>query len=187
MKTRALNFWLVIFVTLALLAMARVAAAEEDHATRQPDSRTVIGPLNPYLTDGADALLRGDGEEGVRLTLRGLEVAQGRREEMAALSNLCAGYLLIDKPLKALDYCNQVLQRDPRHWRAYNNRALVYMRLDRLVEADADIHRGQELSPNSQKLKLTKGRLLDKTDPVTAVIEVDERRVTKKQADDEGR
>ena len=37
--------------------------------------------------------MTGDNERGVELTLRGLEMAIGRREEEAALSNLCAGYI----------------------------------------------------------------------------------------------
>jgi len=153
---------------LLLLSSSQLAAQEE--------SKTVIGPRNAYLADGAEALLAKDGEEGVRLTLIGLEMAHGNRERKAALSNLCAGYLMIDQPRTALKYCDEALEQFPDFWRAYNNRALVYMRLDRFEESEADIRRGQELRPGAETLKIAKGMLLDETDPVTSNVEIDERR-----------
>lgn len=142
----------------------------------QEPSKTVVGPRNVYLADGADALLAGDGEEGVRLTLKALEIAHGSRETKYAHANLCAGYAMLDKPLTALEHCNWVIERDPNYWRAYNNRAIVYLKLGRYEESEADIARGQALRPGSDKLKTVKGMLLDETDPVTESIEIDERR-----------
>ena len=142
----------------------------------QEPSRTVVGPRNVYLADGADALLAGDGEEGVRLTLQALEFAHGARETKFAHANLCAGYAMIDQPLTALEHCNWVLERDPNYWRAYNNRAFVYLKLGRYEESEADVARGQALQPGSEKLKTVKGMLLDETDPVTETIVIDERR-----------
>lgn len=149
------------------------------------DARTVIGPRNLYLYDGAHALMAGDGEEGVRLTLLGLRNAQGTREEKAAHANLCAGYLLIDRPESALGHCDWVLERDPRHWRTYNNRALVYLRLERFEESEADIRRGQELRPQSTKLKIVKGMYLDETEPVRPQVEIDDRRDADERGADE--
>ena len=142
------------------------------------DARTVLGPRNIYLYDGANALMAGDGEEGVRLTLLGLRNAQGTREEKSAHANLCAGYLLIDQLDTALLHCDWVLERDPRHWRTYNNRALVYLRLERYEESEADIRRGQELRPQSTKLKMVKGMYLDESKPVRPRVEIDDRRST---------
>ena len=118
----------------------------------------------------------GDAEVGVRLTEKGLEIAQGNYEHKTGLSNLCAGYLMINQPEKALKACNEVLELDPDYWRAYNNRALVFLQLGRLEESQADVERGQELRPKSRKLKLTKAMLLDATDPVEPTVEIDERR-----------
>ena len=112
----------------------------------------------------------------MELTKKGLEVAKGSFEHKAALSNLCAGYLMLEKPQQALQACNQVLEEDPTFWRAYNNRALVYLELGRFDESEADILRGQELRPKSKNLKLTKAKLLDATDPVVPSVEIDERR-----------
>lgn len=169
-----------------LVAMMLVAST---FASAGEETKTVLGPQNLYLYDGANALKAGNGEDGVRLTLLGLEIAQGAREEKIAHSNLCAGYVLIDQPKMALEHCNWVIERDPDHWRTYNNRALAYLRLERFAESEEDIRRGQELRPGSRKLKTVKGMLLDETQPVTPKIEIDERRragddATSKQTDD---
>lgn len=155
---------------LAILLMAPSTAVPSD------EPKTVLGPRNIYLADGANALMARNGEEGVRLTLIGLETAQGPREEKIAHSNLCAGYLLLNQPDAALPHCNWVLDQDPMHWRTYNNRALVYLRLERFDEAEADIRKGQEIRPGSEKLKIVKGMYLDETQPVVPRVEVDERR-----------
>lgn len=157
-----------VAIVSSSLLFAMLSMAEE--------SKTVLGPSNIFLYDGANALMAGDGEEGVRLTLLGLERANGNREEKTAHSNLCAGYLLMDQPEPALVHCNWVLERDATHWRTYNNRALVYMRLERFVEAEDDIRKGQELRPNSRNLKIVKGMYLDETQPVTPKVEADDRR-----------
>jgi tetratricopeptide (TPR) repeat protein len=168
LKIKHISFWVVVITAILLLTYSQLAAQDE--------AKTVIGPRNVMLADGANELLAGNSEEGVRLTLRGLEMAQGSRERKIAHANLCAGYTLMDKPLTALQHCNWVLERDPNHWRTYNNRALAYLRLNRFDESEADIARGQELSPKSTNLKIAKGMLLDETDPVTPTIEIDERR-----------
>lgn len=161
------------FILTLLLVASPAAMPDEGNID---EAKTVIGPSNIDLYDGGNALMAGDGEEGVRLTLRGLEKAHGERETKIAHSNLCAGYLLTDQPAQALVHCNWVLERDDRHWRTYNNRALVYMRLERFEEAEEDIRKGQELRPGSKNLKIVKGMYLDETKPVRAKIEVDDRR-----------
>ncbi|MCO4809995.1 MAG: hypothetical protein KC572_00220 [Gammaproteobacteria bacterium] len=177
MKIRQIGYWILLVAAFLLLACPELAANEE--------SKVVIGPRNALLADGANALLAGDGVEGVRLTLRGLEMAQGEVERKMGHSNLCAGYILIDKPRTALPHCNWVLERYPNHWRTYNNRALVYLKLERFEESEADIARGQELSPSSRNLKIAKGMLLDETDPVRANVEIDERRSAMEDASDD--
>lgn len=152
------------------LLLAATPAISDEH------SKTVLGPDNVYLYDGSNALAAGNGEDGVRLTLLGLQTAKGFREEKIGHSNLCAGFLLIDEPTTALEHCNWVIERDAMHWRTYNNRALVYLRLERFDEAEEDIRKGQAIRPGSEKLKIVKGMYLDETRPVTEKIEVDERR-----------
>ena len=158
-----------------LLAIAVVAALPV-HADENSQSKTVIGPTNIYLFDGANELMAGNAKEGVPLTIKGLEIAQGLREEKVGHANLCAGFLMLGQPETALIHCNWVLEHDPYHWRTYNNRALVYLRLERFDESDADIKRGQELNPRSEKLKEVKGMYLDEVEPVAEKITIDDRR-----------
>jgi len=160
---------------LVLLAISLVAAVPV-YADEDSQAKTVIGPTNMYLFDGANELLAGDADEGVSLTMKGLEFAQGLREQKIGHANLCAGFLMLGQPETALAHCNWVLERDPYHWRSYNNRALVYLRLERFEESDADIKRGQEINPRSEKLKEVKGMYLDKVEPLDERITMDDRR-----------
>ncbi|NQV86346.1 MAG: hypothetical protein HQ492_04650 [Woeseiaceae bacterium] len=161
---------------LTLLAFTLFAAAQLN-ADDDANAKTVIGPKNIYLFDGANELMSGNAELGVRLTVKGLEVAQGEREETVGHANLCAGFLLLSQALTALEHCNWVLQHNPYHWRTHNNRALVYLQLERFEESEADIKKGQELNPRSEKLKEVKGLYLDKVAPVEEKITIDDRRV----------
>ena len=137
---------------------------------------TVIGPSNPNLQYGADALLAGDADEGVRLTLMGLKFAAGARERQTAKSNLCAGYLMLREYDTALAYCDEVLGENDGHWRAYSNRALIYVKLGRLEDAERDLEKGEAISPNSRTLKAVRRMLLDATHPVSPIIIIDDRR-----------
>ncbi len=163
--------WHMLLVVLALAATQICMAQDQESG-----SKTVLGPRNVYLYDCANTLKAGDGEEGVRLTLLGLNSAHGKRELVAAHANLCAGFLMLKQYQTALGHCDWVLERYENHWRSYNNRALVYLFLERYEESEADIRRGQELNPRSETLKEVKGMYLDEVAPVTEEIHIDERR-----------
>jgi len=160
---------------LILLAIT-ILAAVQVYADDEAEAKTVIGPRNVYLYDGANALLAGNPTEGVSLTLKGLEFAHGLHEKKIAHANLCAGFLLLGQAETALVHCDWVLERDSNHWRTYNNRAIVYLRLERFEESEADIRKGQELNPRSEKLKTVKGMYLDEVEPVDEQITIDDRR-----------
>ena len=160
----------------ALLALYAAVPAASVASPDVEDTKTVLGPRNAPLADGAAALMARDAEKGVELTLKGLEMAQGRRERQAALSNLCAGYVLLDDTDSALKYCNLAIAENENNWRAYNNRALVHLRLGQHEQAEADVALGQALSPRSRNLKEVKGLILDETEPVVPTITVDDRR-----------
>ncbi len=145
----------------------------------------MIGPRNQDLADGANALLAGDAKEGVRLTLLGLERAASTRDRRTAISNLCAGYVLLNDLDTALQYCDQALELDDKHWRAYSNRALVYVRMRRYEEAEADLQRAEALAPNSRTVGAVRTMLLDAVEPVAPNVVIDDRRQPAEGGDDD--
>ncbi len=153
-----------------------------DRINRAQNPTTVIGPRNAPLAEGARALLADDAEAGVRLTLEGLEIAHGRREEEAALSNLCAGYIKLGKYSEALKYCNILLTRNDKSWRGYNNRAVVYIMTKQYERADKDLLRAEELNPGVRTLKIARAMYMDAVYPVQPEVEIDDR----KNQEDEG-
>ena len=165
----------VIRVAPWLLLMSSIALGQ---ATSSDDgeARTIIGPSNIDLADGAAALRAGDAEEGVMLTQRGLRSARNERERVAGYSNLCAGYIMLERFDEAVASCNSALALNDRHWRTYSNRALAYIRLERYPEAERDIRRGEEINPNARTLKVVKSMYLDAVDPVAPSIIIDDRR-----------
>ena len=171
--------YLPLIVLLGSLAQAQAPAGQSDAV-----AKTVIGPGNTALADGAAALRAGDAEEGVRLTRRGLAAASSKRDRVAGYSNLCAGLAMLDRFDEALEACNRALELDDEHWRGYSNRALVYLKQRRYAEAERDISRGQALSPNARPLKELRAMYLDAVDPVSPTIIIDDRR---EAADDESR
>jgi tetratricopeptide (TPR) repeat protein len=123
-------------------------ARPADHA----GSKTVIGQTNSLLADGAAALEAGRIEEGVRLTLEGLNVAVTAQENAAGHSNACAGYVLLKQWAEALAQCNAALALDTSNWRIYNNRASIYVEKGLYDLAMRDLEAGLALSPGAATL-----------------------------------
>jgi tetratricopeptide (TPR) repeat protein len=164
------------FVALTVLVLvAPLCWGQDSRISRDPNSTTVIGPRNVPLYDGAQELLAGNDAEGVRLTHKGLQLALGAREEEAALSNLCAGYIKLALYDNALKYCELLLARNDRNWRGYNNRAIIYIKTKQWDKADRDLTRGEELHPNSRTLKVARSMYMDAVYPVEPEIEIDDR------------
>ena len=148
------------------------------------ENKTVIGPGNVPLSDGAAALRAGDAKEGVRLTILGLNQALGSRERRTARSNLCAGYTLLQNYVTALEYCDAALLEDDKYWAAYSNRALIYIKLRRFEEAEQDLIKGEALSPNARTLKAVRKMYLDAVHPVAPIIIIDDRQDPEGEEDD---
>ena len=162
-------------IIVILLCPSIVAAQSARGMDSEASNKIVVGQSNPALADGAQALLAGDAEEGVRLTLRGLRVAQGDREHEAGLSNLCAGYILLAQYQSALLYCDMLLARNDKNWRAYNNRAVIYIKTNQYDRAERDLARGEALRPGAHTLKVARAMYLDAVSPVAPEVEVDDR------------
>lgn len=134
----------------ALLGSTGAAAGE---AISPAQSATVIGPANPLLTAGTDALEMGRYEEGVRLTLAGLEQPASWQDIAAGHSNVCAGYAALKRWEQALEHCNKALELDRTNWRAFNNRAAVFVGLKQFDLAMTDVNAGLALAPQSGTLQ----------------------------------
>ena len=165
----------ISLLTLLTMPLQPGLAQADDSDRMETGTKTVIGVRNVPLKSGAEALLGGDYEEGVRLTHLGLKQAFGVREEEAALSNLCAGYLQLQKYDTALQYCETLLARNDENWRAYNNRALIYMKTKQWDKAEADLIKGEELRPGAHTMKLARAMYMDAVHPVSPEIEIDDR------------
>jgi tetratricopeptide (TPR) repeat protein len=173
----------LLFVIASMLAATAAAAAVGDEI--DSEMKTVIGPRNVELANGAEALLLGRAEEGIRLTQLGLEKAQGPRERQAGYANLCAGYVMLREYETAIGYCDLALEINDRNWRALSNRALARVELGQYEAARADLDRGQAIAPNARSLKQVRGWLLDQTEPVAPTITIDDRREPPEDEDDE--
>ena len=86
MKSKALSIRTLVLAT-SLFLVATTAAAQGGGTL--DSHKSVIGPRNHFLADGAEALVNGYAVKGVELTEKGLKIAQGPFERKAALSNLC--------------------------------------------------------------------------------------------------
>ena len=160
-------------LALALLLWAGGVGAFQNMG----EGDVTVGPTkNAKLQDGANRLDVGDAEEGIELTLAGLHQARGTLERRTALSNLCAGYLMLEELDKALYYCNEALELNDENWRVYNNRALIYVLQRRFAEAEADLARCEELHPHAQPTRVVRQLLVHAKDPVAPIITVDDRR-----------
>jgi tetratricopeptide (TPR) repeat protein len=166
------RLWRAVVVCLCLVA---------GHGLAQ-EGKTVIGPTNEDLAAGANALLAGDAEEGVRRTLLGLNYASSAKDRVAGMSNLCAGYALLKQPEEALRWCDEALEIRDTHWRALSNRALVLIQLGRFEEAERDLLKAEKIAPNARTVKTVRSMLLDETDPVAPTVVIDDRR---QDADDD--
>jgi len=138
-----------------LLASALFGGADAlaQGALSPAQSATVIGPTNPQLTEGTEALEMGHYEEGVRLTLAGLEQPASQSDQAAGHSNVCAGYAALKRWDEALVHCNKALELDRTNWRTYNNRAAVFVGLKQFDLAMTDVNAGLELAPQSGTLQ----------------------------------
>ncbi len=156
---------------LRLAACVLAVAASGATAT---ESKTVIGPSNLALADGAAALMAGDAEEGIRLTLLGLTSATSGRDRVAGWSNLCAGYASLRQLNAALRYCDEAVGADPQNWRALSNRALVYVLGGKYERAAADISRAEAIAPEARTVRQVRAMLQDAIDPVRPVAAGDD-------------
>jgi tetratricopeptide (TPR) repeat protein len=130
----------------------------------QPDSRTTLGAGNEYLAAGALAIQLGRYDEGIRLTLVGLDRYQPiTRDRAAGLSNLCAAYAAQEELDRAIEYCDEALGLDPQNWHAYSNRSYVYMLKGMYAQATSDLDSAARLNPHAPQLVKIQGLINERT------------------------
>jgi tetratricopeptide (TPR) repeat protein len=142
----------VLLITLAGASEPGAARSLASQASREPMSSTVIGVENPLLTRGAELLIAGQAEDGVRLTLEGLKHPAPPHDIAAAHANLCAGYVLLHRYDEALAQCDTAIALDASNWRAFNNRAAVFSAQGLYDKAIEDVLVGLKLSPGATVL-----------------------------------
>lgn len=133
-----------------LSAQVSMDARAQDHS---PESITVLGAPNQQLASGSRALEAGRYEEGIRLSLAGLDGPASLGDQAAGHANICAGYAALKRWEEALPHCNRSLALDRGNWRAFNNRAAVYVGLKLFDLAMTDVKSGLELAPDSRTLQ----------------------------------
>jgi tetratricopeptide (TPR) repeat protein len=145
---------------LVTCLIAGVSAGQGVELTQQqPDSRTVLGAANEYLSAGAEAIRLKQYDEGIRLTVIGLERPASPRDRSAALSNLCAAHAAKNEPDIAIGYCNESLAVNDANWRAYSNRAYAYYLKRMFDEADADLDVALSINPNARQMPQIRGMM----------------------------
>jgi tetratricopeptide (TPR) repeat protein len=160
-------------VALPMSPAARAQDADPNN-TATSASTTVVGPRNQPLYDGAQEIQSGNIEGGIRLTLEGLSLAQDRREEEAALTNLCTAYLRLRQFDAALKYCDMLIERNENAWRGYNSRAMIYLEQQQYEKADQDLKRAEAINPNAATLKAARAMYMDAVHPVAPAVEIDD-------------
>jgi tetratricopeptide (TPR) repeat protein len=157
------------YTGLAVGFVANLAFAQDTQQT--PDSRTVLGGGNEYLSAGADAIRAGAYEDGIRLTGLGLQRSPSPGDRAAGLSNLCAAYAAKGDPDNAIRYCSESLALNNRNWRAYSNRAYAYLLKLKFTEASADLDAAAEISPNARQVQQIRGMINERSLQPSVTVE----------------
>jgi tetratricopeptide (TPR) repeat protein len=139
---------------LAALASALVFKDTLAEAPPPPGSRIVLGP-NAMLADGSLALLNGQWEKGIGLTVMGLKDSVSNEDRAAGYANLCAAYIALKQYERALENCDQSLAIMNTNWRAWQNRAAANLQLGRIDDSMRDLERGLAINPDAPALQET--------------------------------
>ena len=150
---------LVLVLCLTVSAALGQRGREVKLTQKKADTRTLVGVENEYLAAGAEALRAKQYDEGIRLTILGLERPTQPRDRANALSNLCAAHAAKREPAIAIDYCTQSLEIDSENWHAYSNRAYAYYLSLKFEEADDDLDRALALNPSARQMPQIRGML----------------------------
>jgi len=145
----------IVLIALAGSVPVTTLLAADNISRDAPVSAMIFGPANPLLADGAAALEAGRVEDGLKLTLAGLQLPNAAHDAAAGHANACAGYVMQKRFDDALPHCNKAIELDAQNWRALNNRAAVHVGKGSLELALLDVLSGLAIAPESSTLKLS--------------------------------
>jgi tetratricopeptide (TPR) repeat protein len=145
----------MLCVALATSVLATPSRADPDGS----ELRLTLG-VDEYLSAGADAIRAGQFDDGIRLTLRGLERGGIRtRNRAAGLANLCAAHVSKNEPDTAIPYCDASLTLVPDNWRAFSARSQAYLQKGQLAPAARDNESAAALNPHAAHVRMIKQML----------------------------
>ena len=159
----------VFFGGLAMTLVVGLSHAQNEQQV--PDSRTVLGGGNEYLSAGAAAIRAGQYEDGIRLTAMGLERSATPSDRAAALSNLCAAHAARGEPDRAITYCSESIAINERNWRAYSNRSYAYLIKGQFAEASSDLEAAAAISPNARQVVQIRGMINERSLQPSVIVE----------------
>jgi tetratricopeptide (TPR) repeat protein len=160
-------------VLLSGLAMCLVASAgwAQSDVQQQADSRTVLGGGNELLAAGAEMIRAGDYEDGIRLTMLGLERSPSPPDKAAALSNLCAAHAAKGDPDRAITYCTESIDINEKNWRAYSNRSYAFYLKGMYAQAKTDLEMAAAISPNARQVGQIRGMINERNLRPSVIME----------------
>ena len=148
---------------------ASLAWAQTEQQTG--DSRTVLGQGNEYLSAGANAILAGQYDDGIRLTNLGLKRSPTATEKAAALSNLCAAHAAKGEPDLAIKYCTESIAINEHSWRPYSNRSYAFFLKGMYAEAQADLNIAASMSPEARQVRTIRGMINERNLRPSVIME----------------
>lgn len=156
----------VLVTGLCICFAPGVAWAQEKPARDEfnTPNRLAFENANQMLANGSRALRAGAYDEGIRLTLLGLEQpGNSAYERTTALSNLCAAYAATGEPDAAIEYCGESLEIDDKNWHAFSNRAYAYWLKGMHTEAASDLEAAAAINPGASEIEKIRGMINQST------------------------
>lgn len=162
----------MFFMSVAILCIGGAAWAQSDDFKSESANKTTIGGEHPMLAAGANAIRAGLYDEGIDLTLRGLESERASgRIRAAALSNVCAAHAAKQEPDRAIEYCTQALEINSSNWRAYSNRSYAHWLKGDYSQASLDLDSAALIAPKAPQVIVIRGMINEASLEPRVVIE----------------
>lgn len=134
----------LIGISAAFMSAAAVLA---------PAEAQMFSRGNGLVNEAAHALDRDNWDKGVTLARQALRSGELTPNNVpAALNNLCIGLTGQGNYDEALETCNKAIDRKPRQWSFYNNRANIHFYQEKYNRALSDYYKALTFSPGDDVL-----------------------------------